>query len=127
MNAAIDEDAREQYVYVYRGADGSPFYIGMGKKLKRADHLPRKQSGRLTLSIAGPFNNRATASAVETALLTFCDQTPALGLPPANTSLGEGKFRLRSALVPQQYAARQDENPLTLARLNSLCKPSGGA
>ena len=72
--------AEKQYVYLYRDSEQRAVYVGRGERLARAEahvdgtHNPGLnaiiESGRFSVEAAGPYQDEAVASAVETALIS---------------------------------------------------------
>lgn len=119
------------FVYLYRDQSGKARYVGYGQDSERAlSHLAQThnlaletllQDENLKLEIAGPFDSRETAMAVETALISALR-------PDANIAPGHANHRFRPIGVPPQFAERFAQGPLSrddlLARLSSHDSPS---
>lgn len=113
------------FVYLYRDQSGKPRYVGYGENSKRAmSHMSQThnltleellESERFRLEVAGPFESRDTALAVETALISalkFDDL--------ANVSEGSEAHRFRPMGVPLEFASRWDLPPLNSAELREV-------
>lgn len=104
------------FVYLYRDQSGKLRYVGYGEDSARAlSHITQThnialeellQKETLKLEIAGSFENKETALAVETALISALN-------PDVNIARGETRHRFRPIGVPLQFAARFDLPPLT--------------
>lgn len=103
------------HVYIYRDASGKVCYIGYGQSSDQAfsrmaqTHNKRLReltnSKSLTLEIAGPFESKAMALAVETALISAL-------APAASSARGQMVHRFRPLGVPPQFADRFAMAPL---------------
>jgi len=104
------------FVYLYRDQSGKARYVGYGESSQRAlSHMARShnfalesllRNEKLKLEIAGPFESRESAMAVETALISALQ-------PDANIARGEELHRFRPIGVPMQFAQRFNLPPLT--------------
>ena len=102
-------------IYIFRDDSGRACYVGYGQSsdealanmaathLKTVRELLKSQS--LTLEIAGPFESKETALAVETALIAAL-------APIASSARGQSVHRFRPLGVPPQFAARVAMAPL---------------
>ena len=102
-------------IYIYRDDSGRACYVGYGQSstealanmaathLKSVRELLKSQS--LTLEIAGPFESKETALAVETALISAL-------APAADSARGQMVHRFRPLGVPPQFADRVAMAPL---------------
>ncbi len=120
-----------QFVYIYRDAGGKVCYIGYGQSSAQAfanmaeTHHKRLRelvnSKSLTLEIAGPFDSKAMALAVETALISAI-------VPAAKSARGQTIHRFRPLGVPPQFAERVAMAPLgrddMIAILDAANSPS---
>ena len=80
MSARMPERSTEHFVYLFRDRRGKARYCGYGKSPERAvshvsgSHRPELEAflrtEKYTLEVAGPFGDRDTGLAVETALIT---------------------------------------------------------
>jgi predicted GIY-YIG superfamily endonuclease len=114
------------FVYLYRDQTGKPRYVGYGESSQRAlSHMTQThnlaletllQNENLKLEISGPFHNKQTALAVETALISAL-------VPDANVARGETTHRFRPIGVPSQFAERIALPPLSRDELLSRLEP----
>lgn len=113
------------FVYLYRDQAGKPRYVGYGENSRRAlSHLAQThnlaletllQNQNLKLEIAGPFDSRETAMAVEAALISALQ-------PDANIAPGHANHRFRPIGVPLQFAERFAQEPLSRDDLRNRLK-----
>ncbi len=116
-------ESKKHFVYLYRDRKGKPRYIGYGSEIARAlahqkdthsEKLrPFVRKGELILEIAGPFGSRGTGLAVETALISAMK-------PDCNVSPGKKSCRFRPIGIPEEYADRLSEAPLSISRLRAI-------
>lgn len=115
------------YVYIYRDHKGKARYVGYGEKVSRpTSHLSGSHNQALTsflqadqyhLEIAGPFDDKEMALAVETALISAMQ-------PDCNLDPGQERWRFRPLGVPEKFANRLTLAPLTQ---RDLCSAETGA
>ena len=111
------------FVYIYRDQSNKARYVGYGENSQRAlSHMTDTHNvaletllanESLKLEIAGPFANKETALAVETALISAL-------MPDANIARGETTHRFRPIGVPLQYAERIALPPLSREELLNI-------
>lgn len=118
------------FVYIYRDQSGKARYVGYGESSDRAlSHMAAThnvalgkllQKEKFTLEIAGPFDSKDTAIAVETALISALKSD-------ANTAPGHEMHRFRPIGVPTRFIERFEQEPLSrkdlLARLKIYNSP----
>lgn len=114
------------FVYLYRDKNGKPRYIGYGENSERAlSHTEQTHNVALgtliknenfKLEIAGPFDSKETALAVETALISALE-------PDANIAGGITSHRFRPIGVPIQFCKRFEMPPLPREELLSRLMP----
>ena len=112
------------YVYIYRDVKSRVRYVGYGKGLDRPISRNRSDpmlkflsQGNYTIEIAGPYGSKETGIAVETALISALH-------PDLNSTRAPGPTRLqfRPLGVPETFAERLAEPPLTERDLTTLDK-----
>lgn len=116
------------FVYIYRDQSGKPRYVGYGESSARAfSHMTETHNvalekllrgNDLKLEIAGPFDSREMALAVETSLISAL-------VPDANIARGKSVHRFRPVGVPEQYADRIALAPLSRADLIKVANHNG--
>lgn len=114
-----------EYVYLYRDDKRRPIYVGRGERITRAEsHLDGTHnaglasliaSGKFSVEAAGPYGDERIAKAVEAALISALDGSPAF----ANNAPGDGP-RFAPLGVPAHLAARLNEPRLSLEQLGRL-------
>ncbi len=105
----------DHYVYVYRDEKSKVRYVGYGKGTDRPTSLAHGEAfvafikrGKYTLEVAGPYGSKDTGLAVETALIGSLR-------PDLNSTKAPGpkRWQFRPLGVPERYAKRLSEPPLT--------------
>ena len=114
------------FVYLYRDRNGKPHYVGYGEDSRRAlSHMAKTHNLKLEallhdqnfkLEIAGPFDSKETALAVEAALISAL-------APKANIARGNANHRFRPIGVPSRFAKRFVMPPLSREELLSRLQP----
>ena len=115
------------FVYLYRDKVGKPRYVGYGENSERAlSHMTQThnvtlaellKNDKFKLEIAGPFESRETALAVETALISALKSDEL-----ANVPKGHEMHRFRPMGVPLAFAPRWDLSPLSREELDEILR-----
>lgn len=125
----MSEAASGHFVYLFRDRRGKARYCGYGKSPERAvshisgSHRPELErflrTEKYILEVAGPFGDRRTGLAVETALITALN-------PEFNRARGSSGWRFRPIGVREEFADRLVDLPMKLSDLHSVATRTGG-